>query len=306
VWLLRIGFWFFLVYGFLAQEGTKQRARTTNQNHKPKTTNRKPETMDFSNPILIKEMRSRMRGKRAFLVLTGYVVILSMIISLIYIVLHKNAPSTVVNQAGSVLTPVLIYVQMGLICLIAPTFSASAISSEREQQTFDLLIASLAQPSTILFGKVGAALSYLFLTLFGSLPLIALTYSLMIVAGVTFCSMSFYWSTLIRRGVLAQLASLVAVIFLVAAMPALALFFSALAGNFNGAPSQTFMNIVFLLLRTNPFAAIASQIPGIPMPANIWLHDVPVWVTQVIFYLILTAVSLLLSLRRLHRVRSWI
>ncbi len=276
--------------------------------------------MDFSNPILIKEMRSRMRGTRAFLVLTGYVATLSVIISLIYIVIHKNAPTTVVNQAGSVLTPVLIYVQMGLICLIAPTFSASAISSEREQQTFDLLIASLAQPSTILFGKVGAALSYLFLTLFGSLPLIALTYSLggvalrdiaiayliMVVSGVTFCSMSFFWSTLIRRGVLAQLTSLIAVIFLVAAMPALALFFSALAGNFNAAPSQAFLNIVFLLLRTNPFAAIASQIPGIPIPANVWLHDVPVWVTQVIFYLLLTSVSLFLSLRRLQRVRSWI
>ncbi len=276
--------------------------------------------MELSNPILIKEMRSRMRGKRAFLVLTGYVVTLSLIISLIYIVLHKNAPTTVVNQAGSVLTPVLIYVQMGLICLIAPTFSASAISSEREQQTFDLLIASLAQPSTILFGKLGAALSYLFLTLFGSLPLIALTYSLggvalrdiaiaylvMIVAGVTFCSMSFLWSTMIRRGVLAQLTSLIVVIFLVAAMPALALFFSALAGSFSGTPSQAFMNIVFLLLRTNPFAAIASQIPGIPIPAYIWLHGVPVWVTQVIFYLMLTAVSLLWSLKRLHRVRSWI
>ncbi|HEY9502628.1 MAG TPA: ABC transporter permease subunit, partial [Pyrinomonadaceae bacterium] len=192
-----------------------------------------------------------MRGTRAFLVLTGYVLTLSVIVSLIYIVLHKNAPTTVVNQAGSVLTPVLIYVQMGLICLIAPTFAASAISSEREQQTFDLLVASLARPSTILFGKLGAALSYLFLTLFGSLPLIALTYSLggvalrdiaiaylvMVVSGITFCSMSFLWSTLIRRGVLAQLTSLISVIFLVAAMPALALFFSALANNFNQGPS---------------------------------------------------------------------
>ena len=276
--------------------------------------------MDLSNPILIKEMRTRMRGTRAFLVLTGYVVTLSLIVSLIYIVLHKNAPTTVVNQAGSVLTPVLIYVQMGLICLIAPTFAASAISSEREQQTFDLLIVSLAQPSTILFGKLGAALSYLFLTLFGSLPLIALTYSLggvalhdiaiayliMVVSGVTFCSISFLWSTLIRRGVLAQLTSLISVIFLVAALPALALFFSALATNFNHNPSPAFMNAVFLLLRTNPFAAIASQIPGIPIPANIWLHSVPVWVTQVIFYLLLTALSLLLSLRRLQRVRSWL
>jgi ABC-2 type transport system permease protein len=275
--------------------------------------------MDFSNPILIKEMRSRMRGRRAFVVTTGYVLTLSSIICLIYVVLHKNAPSTVVNQAGSVLTPVLIYVQMGLICLIAPTFSASAISSEREQQTFDLLIASLAKPSTILFGKVGAALSYLFLTLFGSLPLIALTYSLggvalrdiaiayliMTVSGVTFCSMGFLWSTFIRRGVLAQLTSLLAVVFLVAAMPALALFFTALSGNFNNAPSPLFTNLVFLLLRTNPFAAIASQIPGIPIPPNLWFHDVPVWVSQVIFYLLLSTWCLFFSLRRLQRVRSW-
>jgi hypothetical protein len=163
-------------------------------------------------------------------------------------------------------------------------------------------------------------LSYLFLTLFGSLPLIALTYSLggvalrdiaiayliMAVSGITFCSMSFYWSTLIRRGVLAQLTSLIAVIFLVAAMPALALFFSALAGSFNNTPSPTFTNIMFLLLRSNPFAAIAFQIPGIPIPANVWLNTVPMWVTQVIFYLLLTSMSLFLSLRRLQRVRNWI
>jgi ABC-type transport system involved in multi-copper enzyme maturation permease subunit len=276
--------------------------------------------MDLYNPILIKEMRTRMRGKRAFLVLTGYVVTLSLILGLIFLVLSNNAPSSVVNQAGSVLTPVLIYVQMALICLIAPTFSASAISSEREQQTFDLLIASLARPSTIVFGKVGAALSYLMLTLFGSLPLIALTYSLggvdlgdiakayliMFVAGITFCSLSFLWSTLIRRGVLAQLTSLIAVIFLVAALPALAMFFSALAGSFRQGPSSSFLNLVDLLMRTNPFAAIASLIPGVPPIPNAWLRGVPIWLCQVIFYLLLTALSLYLSHRRLERVRNWI
>lgn len=276
--------------------------------------------MDFSNPILVKEMRSRMRGMRAFLVLTGYVLVLSSIIGLIYLVFTANVPAAMVNSAGAVLTPVLIYVQMGLICLLAPTFSASAISSEREQQTFDLLVVSLARPWTIVLGKVGAALSYLLLTLFGSLPLIALTYSLggvalrdiaiaylvMLVAGLTYCSLSFLWSTLIRRGVLAQLTSLITVIFLVAAMPALALFFTALANNFSGNPSQTFINIVFLMLRTNPFAAIASLIPGFPAPSNVWLPSVPIWASQVVFYLLLTALSLFLSYRRLVRVRKWL
>jgi hypothetical protein len=158
------------------------------------------------------------------------------------------------------------------------------------------------------------------LTLFGSLPLIALTYSLggvaiadiakayliMLVAGVTYCSLSFFWSSLIRRGVLAQLVSLFTVIFLVAAMPALSLFFTALANNFNGRPSQTFLNVVFLMLRTNPFAAIAFLIHGLPRPQGLWLDSVPIWITQVIFYLSLTALSLYLSLKRLERVRNWL
>lgn len=276
--------------------------------------------MDLYNPILIKEMRTRMRGKRAFLVLTGYVVTLSLILGLIFLVLTKNAPSSVVNQSGRILTPVLVYVQMSLICLIAPTFSASAISSEREQQTFDLLIASLARPTTIVFGKVGAALSYLLLTLFGSLPLIALTYSfggvdlgdvakaylVMLMSGVTFCSLSFLWSTLIRRGVLAQLTSLITVIFLVAAMPALALFISALAGSFQGGPSTTIFNMIDLLMRTNPFAAIASLIPGVPPIPGAWLGSIPIWICQVLFYVLLTTLSLFLSYRRLKHVRNWI
>jgi hypothetical protein len=276
--------------------------------------------MNLSNPILIKEMRSRMRGRRSFLVLTGYVLVLSLILGLVYLVLSNNAPAMTVNSAGMYLTPVLIFVQMGLICLIAPTFSASAITSEREQETFDLLVVSLARPSTIVFGKVGASLSYLLLTLFGSLPLIALTWSLggvalgnvaiaylvMFVAGVTYCSMSFMWSTLVRRGVFAQLLSLFTVIFLVAAMPALAMFFTALASNFSGGPSQGFMNAVFLLMRTNPFAAIAYSLFPLPVPQGVWMEKVPIWITQVIFYFALTALSLFLSIRRLERVRNWI
>ena len=121
-----------------------------------------------------------------------------------------------------------------------------------------------------------------------------------------YCSISFLWSTLIRRGVLSQLVSLMSVIFLVAAMPALALFFTALASNFTGGPSPAFVNVVYLLLRTNPFAAIASLIPGFRFPGQLWLQDVPVWVSQVVFYLAATALALFLSLKRLERVRKWI
>ncbi|HET8674254.1 MAG TPA: hypothetical protein VFO63_00585, partial [Blastocatellia bacterium] len=79
----------------------------------------------YLNPILIKEMRTRMRGKLAFFVLTTYVFVLSGVI-LLYFLGTSGAPPSVFNKAGFMLTFVLMLVQMGLICLVAPTFSASA------------------------------------------------------------------------------------------------------------------------------------------------------------------------------------
>jgi ABC-type transport system involved in multi-copper enzyme maturation permease subunit len=246
------------------------------------------------NPILIKEMRTRMRGRLAFIVLTTYVFVLF----------------------------VLMLVQMGLVCLVAPTFSASAISSEREQETFDLLVASLARPSTIVIGKVGAALSYLLVIMLCSMPVVALAYSLggvalrdlaisyllMLVACVAFCSLSFLWSCLIRRGVMAIVMSLVSVFFLVVALPLLGLAFMGLSANFGGGPtSNTVVNIVFLMLRINPFASISYLlVPGIPKPQGLWVSGIPFWVSQVIFYLLLTAFCLFLSIKRLERVRKWL
>jgi hypothetical protein len=275
----------------------------------------------YLNPILIKEMRTRMRGKLAFFVLTTYVFVLSGVI-LLYFLGTRGAPPAVFNQAGFWLTFVLMLVQMGLICLVAPTFSASAISSEREQETFDLLVASLARPSTIVVGKVGAALSYLLVILLGSMPVVALAYSLggvslrdlaisyllMLVACIAYCSISFLWSCLIRRGVMAIVMSLVTVFFLVVALPLLGLAFMGLSANFGGGgPSQTVVNIVFLMLRINPFASISYLlVPGIPKPQGLWLSSIPFWVSQMIFYLMLTALSLFLSIKRLKRVRNWI
>jgi ABC-2 type transport system permease protein len=273
------------------------------------------------NPILIKEMRTRMRGKLAFFVLTSYVLVLSGVI-LLYFLGLRGSSAAVFNSAGFWLTFVLMLVQMGLICLVAPTFSASAISSEREQETFDLLVASLARPWTIVIGKVGAALSYLLVILLGSMPVVALAYSLggvalrdlaisyllMLVACIAFCSLSFLWSCLIRRGVLAIMMSLVTVFFLVVALPLLALAFMGLSVNFGGGrPSSTVVNIVFVMLRINPFASISYLlVPGIPKPQGLWMSSVPFWVSQVIFYLLLTALCLFLSVKRLNRVRKWL
>ena len=123
--------------------------------------------MELGNPILVTEMRKRMRGKRAFAVVTLYALTLGLILGLFYWGMSAEATITRFLDIGLYLVSVAVFVQMGLICLISPTFTATAISSERERQTFELLVASLATPGTILFGKVGASLCYLVLVLLG-------------------------------------------------------------------------------------------------------------------------------------------
>jgi hypothetical protein len=63
--------------------------------------------------------------------------------------------------------------------------------------------------------------------------------------------------------------------------------------------------MVDLLMRTNPYAAISYLLLS-PPQVGTWLVGIPVWVCQVLFYMLLTALSLFLSYRRLKNVRNWI
>jgi ABC-type transport system involved in multi-copper enzyme maturation permease subunit len=279
--------------------------------------------MELANPVLIKEMRTRMRGKRSFAIVTVYTFTFGVILGLFYWTFTYDPAMATSVEAGRYLTGVAVFVQMALICLISPTLTAASVTSEREQQTFDLLVASLATPSTILFGKVGASLGYLLLVLLASLPIVsflywvggialvdvAICYVVMLVAGVTYCTVSFLWSTLVRRGVLAQMLSVATVLTLVAGLPAFALFAGVMgAAVTRGQMSPLWENVIFVLLRTNPFYAQGSALFGGDgsIPRSIWLREVPVWVFQVAFYLGLTGLSGLLAWRRLASVRKWL
>ena len=279
--------------------------------------------MDLANPILIKEMRTRMRGKRSFAVVTIYSLTFGLILGLFYWMISYEPSAASASEGGLYLAAVAMFVQMALICLISPTLSAASASSEREQQTFELLVASLATPATILFGKVGASLCYLLLVLLASLPIvsflywvggislldIAICYLVMLVSGITYCTMSFLWSTLVRRAALAQMISMATVIVLVIGIPALALFLSVMsAAMAQGTPGPFWENIIFSLLRTNPFFAQGSVLFGgdPSLPKSVWLREVPVWAFLVVFYLVLTGLATLLAWRRLINVRKWL
>lgn len=58
---------------------------------------------------------------------------------------------------------------------LLPGYAATAIVSERESDTYDLLALTLTRPSIIVLGKLASSLGYFLLVMLGTLPLIATT-----------------------------------------------------------------------------------------------------------------------------------
>lgn len=125
--------------------------------------------------VLAKELRGRMRGPRAFIVLSLYLFFLVGFTLLIYFTTKLAVSSNPTEPVGKPVFLGLVAFQLGLVCFLAPSFTAGAISGERERQTYDLLMTTPLPLVLILAAKLFAALAYVFLMIFAALPLLAIS-----------------------------------------------------------------------------------------------------------------------------------
>jgi ABC-2 type transport system permease protein len=134
--------------------------------------------------IMVKELRSRMRGRRAFIVLTIYLGLLALITYGAYLIVAPSArdgfgggfPGQANTSAiiGQTIFTLLSIFQLILICFIAPGFTAGQISLEREKQTLDLLVSTPMRPGAIVIGKLFAALAFVMLMIVAAVPITAI------------------------------------------------------------------------------------------------------------------------------------
>jgi ABC-2 type transport system permease protein len=137
------------------------------------------------NPIIVKELRSRMRGARAFATLTGVLLLLGAVSYALYRIMlstmrYSGGPLS--PQVGQALFTTLAFLELIMVCSIAPAVTAGAISSEQEKLTYEMLLATPLRPASILWGKLVSALSYVFLLIFAAVPMASLVF---IFGGVT-------------------------------------------------------------------------------------------------------------------------
>jgi len=149
------------------------------------------------NPIIAKELVNVLRSRRAMLLAIVFVVVLSSLALFMW-------PKAGVNPSGVLYSrlflAIVLAAQLVMLALFTPPFAATAITVERESNTWELLYYSLLRSDQILVGKLVGAVAFLLLLVVLSLPVGAvcfllggvslremlLSYLMLLMAGVTF------------------------------------------------------------------------------------------------------------------------
>ena len=133
--------------------------------------------------IGVKELRGRMRGRRAFVIITIYLVLLGGFALMAERLVEANAVSGFGGgsafasaQIGQGIFAALLMLMTLQVVFLASSATAGAISLEREKQTLELLIATPISSLAIVVGKLLSALVYVFLLIAASIPLMAVVF----------------------------------------------------------------------------------------------------------------------------------
>lgn len=291
----------------------------------------------WRNPVMVKEVRTRMRGWRAFAVVSAHLIILGIALALAFLAFSPSLNSTVNLESrrmfGKALFGMMIWIELIAICFTAPALTSGAIASERERQTFDLLRVTLLSPGRMILGKYLSGLVFIFLMLFTSLPMQSLAFIMggvqveeiliavliLAVTAISFCAVGLFFSSLFSRVLFSTVLSYAFAIFLVFGIPMIALFLLVtLSSSLNysierlSLAVQVFLIFIgWLVVSLNPGATIVATEAAILDQQGVILARLDLgngtavvmpspWLAYVIFYLMISLLLLWISYWRIR------
>jgi ABC-2 type transport system permease protein len=141
------------------------------------------------NPVLAKELRTRLQSPRAWILLTVYLVLLGGILYIAYTAesatngdpFAVDSPTRFAS-AGRTMFELVVLFMLLLVLFLVPGFTSGAIAGERERQTLVPLQVTLLRPWQIVLGKVGSSFALLALLVVAAAPFLGVAY---LVGGVT-------------------------------------------------------------------------------------------------------------------------
>lgn len=288
------------------------------------------------NAVALKELRSLMRGRRAFATLTIYLALLALFTLTIFNGMTKNAGMGGNSSfyVGAVLFSIISFAQLAMASFIAPSLTSGAFSKEREQQTYDLLVLTKMSPLSLVIGKLISATAYAFLLILASLPIASivfllggvsvwdflLAYLLMIVTTVFFATIGVFFSALSSKTQLSSVVSSTVVLAITLGIPIFVVISAAFLFSGPNVDQELAELLIHPILILNPFVALASILTGsmpngaIPTSAVLFSRGqmgagqpsplAPDWVYTMVVYVVLTAILLLVT-SQLVRPLGW-
>ncbi len=281
----------------------------------------------LANPVLTRELFSRIRGRNAWLILTGYLTIIGAITLLIYAVFANSASMNDPNTARSIGKAIFFTVMTAAlvqVCFLSPSLTAGAIVGEKERQTYDLLLASLLSPAQIVTGKLVSAIAFALLLIMASLPIAGLALIFggvtaqevligvvgLLVTAVSYAEIGLFWSTVMHSTLGATVMAQGTVIAILLLVPFLFFVISLLINVFDGQPTPLYVYTMGAFLCLHPFIALGITASALEMGSGPWLWEVPSsvgnvtvpspWLVYAAIAVIIAAGCLWLAIRGVH------
>lgn len=290
------------------------------------------------NPVMVKELRGRMRGVRGFAIITIFLTLMSFFTIMLYLLRVPQGGVVVTGELGRQLFIGVLFIELMLIIFIVPALTAGAITTERERKTYDLLQTTLITKATFVVGKMQSALGYIVLLLLSAIPLqsiaflfggvseaeLILALLVLLVSAVTLGAFGMFFSSITERTLAATVRSYTVAIAITVALPvaALILFQNAygnvvnnVAANVSGDPRveattiyldmiATSLNPILATLRSQQMLIDHQQLVTMRVTLSSNGASIPIlspWVLLTLTYLSVTALLVLFSIRRMER-----
>lgn len=289
------------------------------------------------NPILEKEIKTKMRGWRTPVLLSIYVLVLGLVLYLFFVsnnMLFNYTGYATFNPriAVNAYNTIAIF-QFGLLMFIIPALTATAISGERERQTLDLMLCSDISVWSIIIGKLVVSIAHVMLLVVVSIPILGMVF---LFGGITFsdmlllflfyavtalmtASLGIFFSTLFRKNVTAIISTYIGLGILglgpVIAVYIWAIFygrFSSVAPSYGTItallfPSPCFGFVSFISGGNNggmsQIVNIFYEIQRLAQTETGWIRNIKPWMANMLFDIGLSGVLLWFSAWKLKPVR---
>ena len=222
------------------------------------------------NPIVKKDIKVQSRSMKICWGVFSYELILALVFFLAMSMIQQQSRYSNGNIFASMvwLYPVLAVTQLVILGIVVPVRTASAISGEKERQTFDIMMTTSMMPFSVISGKVTTAIVQSMFYVVASMPVMAHPFiiggmpwsalfwilAIALLVSLFSASIGVLCSSLCRKTISAVILSYVfyTMFFVATVLPIIVFAIFNIDMGYNTASSYSYAENIYLFLLLNP------------------------------------------------------